>query len=46
MTGEIWLWIALAAFLIFCCLPMLILHSSKRDPQKAQNEDVGSGKER
>lgn len=46
MTGDMWLWIALGAFLVFCCLPMLISHTSSRNPLARTHEDGGSGKER
>lgn len=36
MDANSWLWVALIAFLVFCCLPMLFMgrhkeHSGRRD---------------
>lgn len=45
MNANWWLWIALIAFLVFCCLPMLFMGSRRRRPRTAaKEEDRDSGK--
>ena len=34
MDGIPWLWIALAAFLIFCCLPMVFMRHDHPSHEK------------
>ncbi len=41
MDTNLWLWIALIAFLIFCCIPMLFMGSRRGHPK-----DTAKGKER
>ena len=41
MDADSWLWIALIAFLIFCCAPMLLMgRRDKRPHYKDRDEDV------
>lgn len=52
MSANWWLWIALIAFLVFCCLPMLFMGRGRKPPHTAAKEDTAkeedgnSGKER
>ena len=42
MDADSWLWIALIAFLIFCCMPMLLMgRHDKRSNDKYRGDDVG-----
>ena len=41
MGANSWLWIALIAFLIFCCIPMLFMR--KRD---SHSQDAPKGEDR
>lgn len=41
MDANVWLWIALVAFLVFCCVPMLFMrrgHSKDPDHKNAADE--------
>lgn len=39
MSGESWLWIILAVFLILCCvLPMLLMRRRDRGSMKGANQ--------
>ena len=41
MEADSWLWIALVAFLIFCCVPMLLMERhNKRAHHKDRDENV------
>ena len=41
MDADSWLWIALVAFLIFCCVPMLLMgRHDKRSHHKERDENV------
>ena len=40
MDADSWLWIALIAFLIFCCVPMLLMG---RHSKRAHDGDEGLG---
>lgn len=41
MDADSWLWIALIAFLIFCCMPMLLMGRHNKRPQdKDRDEEV------
>ena len=45
MNANSWLWIALIAFLVFCCLSMLFMGRHRRRPQdSAKKEDRNSDK--
>lgn len=45
MSGNSWLWIALVAFIIFCCLPMLFMRRHRRrSDESAKNEDKDMSK--
>lgn len=45
MSANWWLWIALIAFLVFCCLPMLYMGRHRGRPRTAaKEEDRNSGK--
>ena len=39
MNGNWWLWIALIAFLFFCCLPMLMSRRHRRSDEPAEDKD-------
>lgn len=42
MDANSWLWIALVAFLIFCCLPMLFMgRHDKRSSHTRPTDDGG-----
>jgi hypothetical protein len=44
MDGTSWLWIALIAFLVFCCIPMLFMgtgHSRQHDAAKESDKNSG-----
>lgn len=42
MDADSWLWIALVAFLIFCCVPMLFMRRhDKRSHHNHRDENVG-----
>lgn len=44
MDGNSWLWIALIAFLVFCCLPMLFMRKrDNRSDTAAKEEDRKAG---
>lgn len=44
MSANSWLWIALIAFLVFCCLPMLLGGRPRRRPHDtAKGEDGDYG---
>lgn len=44
MDANSWLWIAVIAFLIFCCIPMLLMGKRRsRSPDAAKEEDRKSG---
>lgn len=40
MDGIPWLWIALAAFLVFCCLPMLFMRHDRRGNGKDDHKNM------
>lgn len=42
MDADSWLWVALIAFLVFCCLPLLFMgrHDNRSDYED-RGEDVG-----
>ena len=44
MNANWWLWIALIAFLIFCCLPMIMGRRSRRSDESANEKDKNVGK--
>jgi hypothetical protein len=45
MDANSWLWIALIAFLVFCCGPMLFMGKRRSPPQdEAKEEDKNSSK--
>lgn len=44
MGANSWLWFALIAFLIFCCLPMLFMGRGRRPPQDAAPENERENK--
>jgi hypothetical protein len=39
MHANSWLWIALIAFLVFCCLPMLFMGRDRSRPHDAGKEE-------
>lgn len=42
MDADSWLWVALIAFLIFCCLPMVLMGRHKtRSHDRNRGGDVG-----
>lgn len=43
MDGNTWLWIALIAFLIFCCVPMLRMGWGRRPSGPTDKGNPGSG---
>lgn len=48
MDANPWLWFALVAFLIFCCLPMVFMgrhagHPDARDPREDSDKSSGGG---
>lgn len=45
MNTNWWLWIALIAFLVFCCLPMFMSRRHKR-PHDAAKEDAAKQQDR
>lgn len=45
MNGNFWLWIALIAFLVFCCLSMLFMGGHRRrQHDSVKEEDTSSDK--
>lgn len=42
MDGNSWLWIALIAFLVFCCLPMLFMGRHDKRSIDTHRKDDGS----
>lgn len=44
MNANWWLWIALIAFLVFCCLPMLFMGRHRRRSPTAAQEDKRENK--
>jgi len=40
MKGDWWSWIALIAFLVFCCLPMLFMGRRGRLSHEAAKKDA------
>ena len=45
MNANWWLWIALIAFLIFCCFPMFMSRRGRR-PRTAAKEDAAKREDR
>ena len=43
MDGNTWLWVALIAFLIFCCVPMLRMGWGRRPSGPARKGNAESG---
>lgn len=45
MSANSWLWVALIAFLVFCCLPMFFMGRRRGRPHDgaAKEEDRDSG---
>lgn len=42
MDGNAWLWVAIVAFLVFCCLPMLFMrHGAHGSRQDDRHDGVG-----
>ena len=41
MKGDWWSWIALSAFLVFCCLPMLFMRRRMRSHEAAKKDADG-----
>ena len=41
MDANSWLWVALIAFLVFCCLPMLFM--GRHDKHSAHRDTSGRG---
>ena len=42
MDADSWLWVALIAFLVFCCLPMVLMGRHKKQSNyKERGDDVG-----
>lgn len=42
MDADSWLWVALIAFLVFCCLPMVLMgRHHRRSGDKARGEVIG-----
>ena len=44
MNANWWLWIALIAFVVFCCLPMLRGRRRRSPHDAAKEEEKNSGK--
>lgn len=41
MDADSWLWVALIAFLVFCCLPMVLMGRGKKQSNDSdRGEDV------
>ena len=38
MDANVWLWIALIAFLVFCCLPMFFMGRRSMRPNNKTND--------
>lgn len=43
MQGNPWLYVALIAFLVFCCLPMLFMGRRAKHSSDADRTDRGNG---
>lgn len=39
MNADPWLWVALVAFLIFCCVPMLFMRHGDRGGKSKSQDD-------
>lgn len=39
MDANVWLWVALIAFLVFCCLPMLFMGRRDSRSPDAKGQD-------
>ncbi len=46
MIENPWLWIALIAFLVFCCLPMLFMKRRGRPSVDAEKKEGGDAREK
>ena len=40
MDGNSWLWLAIVAFLVFCCLPLLFMRHDRRGEEKSDHDRV------
>ena len=43
MDSNSWLWIALVAFLVFCCLPMFFMGRHSNDGNRRDDADKSQG---
>lgn len=41
MDANSWIWVALIAFLVFCCLPMLFMSRHDKHSDRTNRSDPG-----